>query len=71
MRKKRSDAGVPRNSTLDAWYDRFMLLTAEQQRSAIAVLTALNRQFERGALSRPRAAEQLSISQPKEEQEQK
>jgi hypothetical protein len=57
-RRKRVDAGVPRTSTMDSFYDRFMDLGTAQQRVVIDVLSTLHRQ----ALSRTT----LNPAKPKE-----
>jgi hypothetical protein len=55
-RRRRSDAGIPRASTMDALYDRFLDLTLEQQRVTLDVLTILHRQTERGRIKPPAAS---------------
>lgn len=47
-RKRRSDAGVPRRSTLDALYDMFADLTPDAQHGVLEILGAIHRQALRG-----------------------
>jgi len=42
-RRKRSDAGVPRRSTLDNLYDIFADLTPEAQRGVLEILGVIHR----------------------------
>lgn len=49
-RKTRSDAGKPKNSTMDAFYDRFMELAIDQQETVITILETLHRQVVRGRM---------------------
>ena len=50
-RKKRSDAGTPRISSIDYICDKFVDLTPESQRALISVLEALHRQVTRGKIA--------------------
>jgi hypothetical protein len=63
-RKTRSDKGVPRNSALTDWYDRFANMDVSRQCTVLEVLGEINRQARRGRiLSAPAAApEQVEIA---------
>lgn len=61
-RKKRSDAGQPRRSTLSALYDAFSDLPVSEQVGALEVLQELHRQKRRGKLSAT-PAEQAQIGE--------
>jgi len=66
-RKPRSDKGKRRNSTLDAWYDRFVSMDAIQRTGALEVLRALDREITRresGAPAEQEAAEPEEQEQP-------
>ena len=54
-RKKRSDAGVPKKSTMDTFCDLFRRMSASEQATALEVL----RQIQRLGLPQPQLATEL------------
>ena len=65
-RKKRSDAGIPRRSTLNSLYDTFADQSVETQDAILEVLEQIHHQRKRGAITA--AAQPVTIRMAEKEE---